>query len=345
MRADRLLRLLHLLQRHGGLPARRLAELLEVSERTVLRDMEALSAAGVPVFAERGRNGGCRLVEGWRTDATGLTTGEVEALFLWDGRETARELGLAGDLANALAKLAATTPPAALESAEALADVLVVDRRRWFAAAEEVPVLPVLRDAATRRRRVRLTYAGAGDEHATVRDVDPLGLVENAGRWYLLALPPGHDVDSGGAHTYRVSRVQAVDVLDEPAVRPADFDLETAWREARGVMEVGETLELEVAVNDDALALFRRLASFQVSRDTVPVDLGPAFGPAGRTRLRLTMRARKQALALVLTFAGEVELLGPPDLRAELVAGARAVLARHGQAEEGTGSRPDAPRS
>lgn len=324
MRADRLLRLLHLLQRHGSLPAARLAELLEVSERTVLRDMEALSAAGVPVFARQGRGGGCGIVEGYRTDVSGLTAGEAQALFLWGARDATSELGLGPELGNALAKLAATVPSGAMREADALASVLVVDRRRWFAAAEEVPVLPLMRDAASRARRVRLTYAGTGGDEAaaSVRTVDPYGLVENAGRWYLLA------AHRGRRRTYRVSRIRDAVVLDAPARRPADLDLAQEWAEARRVLEVGESVTLEVAVEPDAVELFRRLASFQAVPGGAPVGLDPVPDD-DRLRLRLTMRARRQAVGLLLTFGGAVELLGPADLRAELVATARAALERH----------------
>lgn len=323
MRADRLLRLLHLLQRHGTLPAARLAELLEVSERTVLRDMDALSAAGVPVLAQRGRGGGCGLVEGYRTDVSGLTTGEAQALFLWGSRDATRELGLGPELGNALAKLAATVPSGAMADADALASVLVVDRRRWFAAAEEVPLLPVLREAAAAGRRVRLRYGSAGGEPVSSRTVDPYGLVENAGRWYLLA------AHRGRRRTYRVSRILDAVALDEPARRPADLDLAHEWAESRRALEVGESIEVEVAVDPGALEIFRRLASFQTAPGTTPHEL-PAQPGDERVRLRLTMRARRQAIGLLLTFGGSVELLAPPDLRADLVTTARATLARHG---------------
>ena len=183
-----MLQILALLRRHGRLPARRLAELLEVSERTILRDMEALSAAGIPVYTDRGRGGGCALLAGYRTEVSGLSPGEAQALFAWTSGTAAADLGLSGELSSALTKLSATVPAPALETAEALASVVVVDRRRWFDAAEQVPQLPLLRDAATRRRRVKLTYSArsAAPDDVEVQDstrvVDPLGLVENAGR-------------------------------------------------------------------------------------------------------------------------------------------------------------------
>lgn len=337
MRADRLLRVMHLLQRHGTLPASRLAELLEVSERTVLRDMDALSAAGVPVFAQRGRGGGCGIVEGYRTDVSGLTTGEAQALFLWGARDATSELGLGPELGNALAKLAATVPGDAMQEADALASVLVVDRRRWFAAAEEVPVLPVLRDAAARGRRLRIRYASSSGDPTTTRTVDPYGLVENAGRWYLLA------AHRGERRIYRVSRVLDAVVLDDAARRPAGLDLAAEWADARRGLEVGDAVEMDVAVEPAAEGIFRRLSSFQVVRDST-VETLPAVDGDPRVRLRLVVRARMQAVGLVLTFGGDVEVVSPPELRADVVDRAEATLARH-RSDRSAGRRRARPPS
>ena len=174
MRADRLLRLIVLLQRHGRATAGWLAEQLEVSERTILRDMEALSAAGVPVYTERGPQGGCVLLEGFTTDASGLTTSEAQALFAWTSRESVADLGLGPQLSGALAKVAASASSSVVEHAEALGAVLLSDRRRWFADAEQVPVLPVLREAAQAGRRLRLRYRSAGAAGARCPDGRPV---------------------------------------------------------------------------------------------------------------------------------------------------------------------------
>ncbi|HMQ38054.1 MAG TPA: WYL domain-containing protein [Micropruina sp.] len=332
MRADRLLRILALLRRHGRLPARRLAELLEVSERTVLRDMEALSAAGVPVYTDRGRNGGCALLDGYRTEVSGLTPGEAQALFAWTSGTAAAELGLSGELSSALTKLSATVPAPALETAEALASVVVVDRRRWFAAAEEVPLLPVLRDAATRRRRLRLRYASAGTtpEGAGVRTVDPYGLVENAGRWYLLAAHRGKE------RTYRVSRIVSATVLDEPARVPAELDLAEVWARKRAAFEErAEPCTVTVAVDPAAVDFFATYSRFQLAAGTTIIPLGD---DAGWPVLGLTFRARRAAVAIVLAFGGQARVLGPEELRKDAVDLARATLAAHGAAGYATTS-------
>ncbi len=322
MRADRLLQILALLRRHGRLPARRLAEILEVSERTVLRDMEALSAAGVPVYTDRGRHGGCALLEGYRTEVSGLSPGEAQALFAWTSGTAAAELGLSGELSSALTKLSATVPAPALETAEALASVVVVDRRRWFAAAEEVPLLPVLRDAATRKRRLRLRYASprTNGEPGT-RTVDPYGLVENAGRWYLLAAHRGQQ------RTYRVSRIVSATVLDEPARVPDDLNLAEAWARQRAAFEdTGKACTITVAVHPAAVGFFTTYSHFQLAPGTRVIERGD---DAGWPVVELTFRARRAALAIVLAFGGEARLLSPADLREDAVRLARATIEAH----------------
>ena len=324
MRADRLLQIMALLRRHGRLPARRLAELLEVSERTILRDMEALSAAGVPVYTDRGRGGGCSLLPGYRTEVSGLSPAEAQALFAWTSGSGAAELGLSGELSSALTKLSATVPAPALEQAEALASVVVVDKRRWFAAADEGPLLPVLRDAATRRRRLALTYAAAGTENRgtpTVRVVDPYGLVENAGRWYLLA---GRD---GDQRTYRVSRIVSAEVLVEAAQIAEGFDLAAAWQAQRDAFEqFSETCTITVALDPAIVDVFSTHARFQLAAGTGIVAEGEH---EGRAVLTLTFRAWRAAVAIVLAYGEQAKLLAPTYLRARVLDLARGSVAAH----------------
>lgn len=325
MRADRLLQLLALLRRHGRLSARRLAELLEVSERTILRDMEALSAAGVPVYTDRGRGGGCALLEGYRTEVSGLSPGEAQALFAWTSGTAAAELGLGGELSSALTKLSATVPAPALETAETLASVVITDRRRWFDAAEQVPLLPVLRDAVTGRRRVTLTYRTASEaaaEAPSVRTVDPYGLVENAGRWYLLA---GRD---GEPRTYRVSRIVAAEVLDEASSVPEGFNLAEAWERQRAAFEQqARPWLITVAVHPDAVDFFCAHARFQLAAGTTINRVGS--DEAGWPVLELSFRAGKAAVAIVLAHGDQARLLSPEALRQDVIRLARESLAVH----------------
>lgn len=322
MRADRLLRLVVLLQRHGTVSAGWLAERLEVSERTVLRDMEALSAAGVPAYTTPGRHGGCSLVDGFRTDATGLTTSEARALFAWLGRSGASELGLSAELTGALAKVAASVPETSMAEAEATRAVLSSDRRRWFGEADEVPHLPGLRSAAEQGRRVRIRYAAAstGGEPSRLT-IDPWGLVDHSGRWYLVA------AHRGEARMYRVSRVLSVTELDDPVRLPDDRSLEEVWAGLRSRFEAeGETVEVLLRV-DPARAKEVRgpLRTLVASGDIVEADGAATDSPrgAGWPAWRLTVRHARRIVGFALTWSDCVELVAPEslleDLRGRLV--------------------------
>ncbi|HYH92086.1 MAG TPA: WYL domain-containing protein [Candidatus Saccharimonadales bacterium] len=223
MRADRLLSILLLLQAHGRLPARELAERLEVSERTVHRDMESLSMAGVPVYAERGRHGGWALTEPYRTDLTGLTESELRSVVLASAPGYLADLGLGEAAESALLKLLAALPDARRRTAEAARGYLHIDPSGWRRTEEAAPFLPILDLALRTGRRVTISYERAMDLSVVERTVDPLGLVAKGSVWYLV----GHA--DGEPRTYRASRLRAVTILDEPAARPPEFDLAAFW--------------------------------------------------------------------------------------------------------------------
>jgi predicted DNA-binding transcriptional regulator YafY len=223
MRADRLISLLMLLQSRGKLPARRLAEELEVSERTIYRDIEALSMAGVPVYAERGPGGGCALLESYRSNLTGLTAAEVQALFMLSIPAPLAQLGVSQELKAALLKLSAALPATHRQEEERSRQRIYLDSTWWFQAEETVPCLPDIQQALWQDRQVRITSRlqfGAEVQ----RVVSPLGLVAKTNVWYLVA---GWN---GGRRVYRVASITQAQVLDEPAARPPDFDLAAFWR-------------------------------------------------------------------------------------------------------------------
>lgn len=322
MRADRLLRLLLLLQRHGRATAPWLAGELEVSTRTVLRDMEALSSAGVPVYTEPGRGGGCVLLEGFTTEATGLTPKEAQALFAWASRETVAQLGLGGDLSSALAKIAATAPTGAVEHAEAFGDVVLADRRRWFAAADEVPHLPVLREAVTAGRKVRLDYASAQSAGPSLRTVHPVGLVDHSGRWYLVA------EHRRRARTYRVSRISSIDVLDQ-AVELADRrPLAVVWDDLRRAFE-DRMAPTRVVLSVDSAAT--RDVRSMVSMQLAPGEQIQVLSVAdGRETWSVVARQPPVVAAMAVLKSRELTLLEPEWLRADIVGGAERALELYG---------------
>jgi predicted DNA-binding transcriptional regulator YafY len=329
MKSDRLLSLLLLLQGHGRLSARRLAERLAVTERTIHRDVEALSSAGIPVYAERGRNGGIALLPGYRTDVSGLSAGEARALFIFAGRgSAATDLGLESDLREALRKLLAALPAARRPEAAEARQRVVVDPRGWLRPSEELPWLDVIQQAVWAGRRLRLRYRRAGAESASERVVDTFGLVAKAGVWYLVA------GDRGDPRLYRVSRVEAAEMTDQAAIRPAGLDLEELWqRLRRRVEERGPGIEVEIRIRAERSEMLLRLAAAQL---TLPPEPKPIAEAGGWLRHRLRFVAEAAAQGLLLGFGTDVEVLAPASLRSSMAATALAVAGLYG----GTAGKP-----
>jgi predicted DNA-binding transcriptional regulator YafY len=229
MRASRLLSIPLSLQARGRLTAAAMAEALEVSERTIYRDIDQLSAAGIPVIADRGRTGGFKLTDGFRTQLTALTEGEAETLFLAGLPGPVAELGLADLMSVARTKLMAALPAGA--RAERLASRFHLDAAGWFRAADAVTLLPTIARAVWNARYLRFRYGQAKD--SDWRKVGPLGLVLKAGIWYLVAQK------GSSIRTYRVGRISEAEALDEPYVRPTNFNLAAWW--ARSSREYEES--------------------------------------------------------------------------------------------------------
>ena len=246
MRADRLLAILLLLQAHGRMSARTIAGRLEISERTVYRDMDALSAAGVPVYTERGRQGGCALLPGYRADVSGLTATEARALFVFAGGGTLKDLGLDQELKAALRKLMASLPEAQRSGAMRAQERIVVEPRGWMRPAGTASLtFEAVQEAVWGERRLQIRYRSSGAPAAHLVTLDPYGLVAKAGIWYLIA------AEGGEPRLYRVSRIESVESLDEPARRPVGLDLEDLWRQLRRRVEergTGLAVRLRVRV-------------------------------------------------------------------------------------------------
>ncbi|MGI8695532.1 MAG: helix-turn-helix transcriptional regulator, partial [Mycobacteriales bacterium] len=240
MRSDRLLAILLMLRSRGTVPAPELAGELEVSTRTIYRDMAALSTAGVPVYAERGRAGGCGLLPGYRTDVSGLTAEETRALFAVTGRGMLADLGLEPALRGAMRKLTASLPADQRGDAARVSARVVVDPRRWRAANEQLPHLAAIQQAVWTDRRLRMRYGGSGRASVSTYTVDPYGLITKAGVWYLLA------AHRGAPRLYRVARVSGVTILPRRSSRPDGLDLEALWQQLRARVERPSTAAVEV---------------------------------------------------------------------------------------------------
>ncbi|MGQ5259431.1 helix-turn-helix transcriptional regulator [Micromonospora sp. ZYX-F-536] len=307
MRASRLISLLLLLQARGSMTAAELARELEVSERTVYRDVLALSAAGVPVYADRGRAGGYRLLGGYRTRLTGLTRDEAEALFLAGLPGPAGDMGLADAVAAAELKVLAALPPALRDAPARAGQRFHLDVPGWFRETGPPPWLAELARAVWRDRVVHLRYR-RGDREVT-RRVQPYGLVLKNAVWYLVGRV-GDD-----ARTYRVDRVTGVEVGEESFDRDEDFDLAGYWREQAGsFLRTMLRAEVTVRFSPAGLRQLRHLVDAPFVYDEV---VAAATQPDGRgwVTARLPVESVAVAYHQLLGLGPEVEALDPPELR------------------------------
>lgn len=320
MRASRLVQLLLLLQARGRVTARVLAEELEVSERTIHRDVDALSAAGVPIYAERGPHGGIQLVDGYRTRLTGLTADEAEALFLSGLPGPAAELGLGTVVTAARLKVLASLPNELRARASRLVERFHLDAAGWFQPSESVPHLAVLADAVWEARRLRITYRRG--ESAVDRTIEPLGLVLKAGVWYVVARADEQ------IRTYRARRIRAAEPTGETFPRPPNFDLAAHWAEAIAVYERdAPRLSITLRVAPDAIGMLANLVGERAVRDAERLDNPPE--PDGWLRLRLSADWPEEVPGRMVGMGGSVEILEPAEVRAQAVELARGLLERH----------------
>jgi predicted DNA-binding transcriptional regulator YafY len=320
MRADRLLSLLLLLETRGRMTARELARRLEVSERTVYRDLTALGTAGVPVYAERGPGGGCRLLEGYRTNLTGFTEEEVRTLFLSGAPGLLHDLGMSRALEAAALKLTAALPASYRRRIEEARQRIHVDPVSWSQYDEAVPHLAILHQAVLNERRLWLLYR-KGTGEVVERVVDPLGLVAKATIWYLVCryTDPAREL-----RVFRVSRVLEAREQGEPSIRPPDFDLAEYWRNW----------------SDEFSALLPRYTvTVRIRREAVPSiisSLGQGVASLiqnaswqsdATAELVLTFDSLDHARGRLLALGTLVQVREPAELRESMIDFARHIVA------------------
>lgn len=319
-----------LLEVHRQLSASRIAQQLGVSLRTVYRDVDALMASGVPIYAEPGRGGGYRLVEGYRTNLTGLSAGEAAALFLVGLPVPADALGLADQAASAELKLLAALGPGQRERAVRLRDRFHLDIPAWYTSGENPPMLAVLADAVLQDRRLNIIYRRWQEPREVRRVVDPYGLVVKNGAWYLLARDrsPGTG-QRAGIRTYRVSNVLVATATGAGVIRPEGFDLARAWQQQ--LSEFDQQRFTGEAVLRLSADLLPRLADLSAWWLLSAVEDSPDEPDAtGRRTVRVPIESLAHAAAELIPFGGDVEVLGPAELRDAMAELARAVLAHCG---------------
>lgn len=330
MRASRLLSILLLLHTRGQVSAQTIADELEVSVRTVYRDVEALSAAGIPVYATRGRTGGFRLLDGYRTKLTGLTADEAGAVFLAGLPSAAADLGLGSVVAATQLKLLAALPPELRDRAERIRDRFHLDAPGWERATDSPPCLAAVADAVWSQRRIEVRYERTG--HVVVeRVLEPLGLVLKAGVWYLVAAPSGHS-----PRTYRLSRMQAVSVADETFERPPSWNLEQHWRSYQDDYEQRLfTSTATIRLSPDG----RRLL-FLIGRLAAQAGHAAMQSPDedGWAQTTVPIESINHAHHALLQLGGDVEVLAPDELRVAIAHSAQAIVERYGAASERGGA-------
>ncbi|MET9374286.1 YafY family protein [Streptomyces sp. NPDC002992] len=330
MKSDRLLSLLLLLQTRGLVPATELAERLEVSVRTIYRDVEALSASGVPVYAERGRHGGITLLPGFRTDVTGLTADESRALFVLAAQGAHAALGLDRALGSALSKVMAALPAPHRPAAELTSRRILVDPDRWMRTPLPAEDLDVLNRAVFADRRLRLRYRSSGAPAPKTYTVDPYGLVVKAGVWYLVA---DH---RGEPRLFRADRVHRAELLDDPVRRRAGVELAEVWeRLRRRVEERPAGILVRARVHRDRYDRFLRLHGDRLTA-------APERGEEEWTEVELALGEPGEARPL-LALGGSIEVLEPEEVRTLLAQAAAEVVALYRGTTSGLGARTGPP--
>lgn len=315
MRAERLVAALLLLQSRGRVTAAELADELEVSVATARRDLEALSGAGIPVYPQPGRGGGWSLLGGARTDLSGLTAGEAEALFVLLGPST----GIVPEARSALRKLVRALPDPFRPDAEAAARAVVVDQAAWGERGKDrPPLVEPLQTAVVRRRQVRLVYTGRspGDDPSE-RRVEPWGLVDKDGVWYLVG---GTD---RGQRTFRLDRIVEAEVTDLPASRPADFELADAWQQV-----VDEVEQRRSGASATVLVAARLVPGLRATFGRYAEVVGEE--PDGRLRARVAAQSTTAIAEQLAGWATMVEVVGPPEVVAELARIGAELVDRYG---------------
>jgi len=324
MRASRLINILTTLQARGLVTAETLAEENEVSVRTIYRDVDALSAAGIPVYSERGSDGGYRLLDGYRVKLNGLSPGEAEAMFLSGLPGPAADLGLGSLMAGAQRKLTAALPEDLRQSAERMRSRFHLDAPTWFGEYEQPLHLQAVADAVWNMKRIRMRYRAWKAEKN--REAEPLGVVLKGGAWYMAAR-----VDSN-VRTYRIARILDLVVTEERFERPEDFDLSGYWTE--------NTLRLEEELHQAWATIRISALGLKILKETSPayvrarMEMLEEPDAEGWQTMRLPVGAGFHAVSELLRLGAEVEVLEPANLRADM----RETLERlAGRYQHGTG--------
>lgn len=317
MRASRLLSIQMMLETQGPMSAAALAEALEISVRTLHRDIDQLSSAGVPIYAERGRTGGFRLLGGWNTRLTGLTPSEAQVVFLSGLAGPAADLGLDKPLQGARLKLLTSLPESLRTEAQKMQSRFHLDPVDWYREADAVPYLAIVAETVWTDRQLSMCYESWRDK--VERVVHPLGLVLKAGTWYLVA------ATDGKPRTYRISNVKHATMLEQKARRPERFDLARYW--AQSVARFESEIYTDHA---DVLATpvgLKNLRYLNAAVAGAVAEARPTRRRDGRVALRIPVESLEHGAGQLLRLAPEVEVTEPARLRKAIVSRLRQISA------------------
>ena len=315
MRADRLLSIVLLLQAHHQMTSRDLASRLEVSERTIHRDMDALSGAGIPVVAARGSGGGWSLLGEYRTDLTGLTETEIQSLFVTKPARLLADLRLEKAADGALLKLLACLPATFRQGVDRARQRIHVDVSGWSRREEAVPFLPILQEALWLERYVQITYERGEHGEQVQRVIAPFGLVAKGSVWYLVGAVDGH------VRSYRVSRIAQAEILNERTVVPEDFDLAQYWEQSSSAFKAN--VPNFVATFWVSPAIWQRLwfaGRFARVTETEEIDA------RGWRKAVIGFDVEEMACEYAVSFGPYLEVIEPASLREKVITMAQATL-------------------
>jgi len=335
MRADRLLQILAMLQSRGRLTTREIAETLEISDRTVHRDMEALAQAGIPVYAERGSKGGWTLSEGYRNRITGMTSAEIRSLLLLHSSSVVKDLGLNEQANAAFGKLLSALPAAVRQDAEYVRERIHVDGAGWHAdrragpssVAAQASLLRIVQEAVWEQRKLRLRYRGWEADAETERVALPLGLVAKTSVWYLVAAvdkPAEPFAEEEDVRTYRLSRLQDVHALEETFARPEGFELAAYWERST------ERFKSRLPRYPARVRISRaKWEAFSKERYVVLLS-GSAAGAEETIEAEAEFQTLESAVEILLKYGRHAEALEPDALRAAVLEECRATASLYG---------------
>lgn len=316
MRADRLLSLMMLLQARSPITASDLAAELEVSERTIYRDIDALSVAGVPIYTQPGTHGGVFLDENYRLTLTGLSQHEIRALFVSGAFSPLHDLGYARAVEDTMLKLFAALPSMHRPEVERMRQRIHIDHSRWFQVPEAREALPVLQQAVWEDREVQMVYENNAG-HVSRRVLKAYALVLKSNSWYLLA-----EKDNGEMRVYRVSRIQEATLTGQHFVRRADFDLATAWADYIRAYEEAQRADYVVTLRvcREAMPFFLGMMPYRYEQ-LAPPDA------AGWLLVQAVFYSIYEARTAILGLGTRVRILDPPELRQAVLEAAREIVA------------------